>query len=188
MGDTGIDEWRNAGFYHATNIQPQARALKIPAGDLQLHIAFKEDFRHLFRYRSGRFHATRTDKARYARRCDHCRTSDTKGFGNRAIAHIRVCLLLREAGEKQTLRSVYRRSKPAFTQPADPNPEHIAVAGHSRNDAACADHRASIHRRLAVGHREVEEELIGHVEEIHHFRNVLFIMIEASNLWGQRTH
>ena len=136
MGDTGIDEWRNAGFYHATNIQPQARALKIPAGDLQLHIAFKEDFRHLFRYRSGRFHATRTDKARYARRCDHRRSANTKGFGNCAIAHIRVRLLLRETGEKQTLGSVYRRSKPAFAQPADPNPEHIAVAGHSRDDAA----------------------------------------------------
>ena len=26
MGDTGIDEWRNAGFYHATNVQSQARA------------------------------------------------------------------------------------------------------------------------------------------------------------------
>ncbi|CSG25656.1 Uncharacterised protein [Shigella sonnei] len=86
------------------------------------------------------------------------------------------------------MRSVYRRSKPAFAQPAYPNPEHIAVAGHCRDDAACADHRASIHRRLAVSHREVEEELIGHAEEIHHFGDVLFIMIEASNLWGQRTH
>ena len=37
-------------------------------------------------------------------------------------------------------------------------------------------------------YREVEEELIGHAEEIHHFGDVLFIMIEASNLWGQRTH
>ena len=112
MGDTGIDEWRNAGFYHATNVQSQARALKIPAWDLQLHIALKVNFRHLFRYRSGRFHATRTDKARYARRCDHCRTSDTKGFGNRAIADITSGIFRLVARKHRSYHLLRRASKP----------------------------------------------------------------------------
>ena len=129
FGDTRIDDdltllsetlRRNAGFYHATNIQPQARALEIPAGDLQLHIAFKEDFRHLFRYRSGRFHATRTDKARYARRCDHCRTSDTKGFGNRAIAH-------KEAGIGQIGAGTVRAPLACFEQALEALAESMGI-------------------------------------------------------------
>lgn len=97
MGDTGIDEWQCRFLPRDECPVPGTRPENPSLGSATAYCAHV-NFRHLFRYRSGRFHATRTDKARYARRRDHCRTSDTKGFGNRT-AHIRVRLLLREAGE-----------------------------------------------------------------------------------------
>ncbi|MNN93530.1 hypothetical protein D3C81_2119990 [compost metagenome] len=94
MGNSGVDQWRYPGLHDPTDIQPQTGPLEIPAWNLQLHIALKEDLRHLFRNCLRRFHASGTDKTRYARGRNHRRTTDAKRLGNGAVPHVRVGLLL----------------------------------------------------------------------------------------------
>lgn len=56
--------------------------------------------------------------------------------------------------------------------------------GYCCDDVVCVDYCVSIYCCFVVSYCEVEEELIGYVEEIYYFGDVLFIMIEVSNLWG----
>ncbi|MNP79254.1 hypothetical protein D3C76_1770480 [compost metagenome] len=67
---------------------------------------------------------------------------------------------------------------------ADLDAKVFAVTGHHRHDGALLNLGPGIHGRLAIGHRQVEEELVGNAEELHDLGQLNVVPLKQADFRG----
>ncbi len=165
MGNAGVDDRFDAKLDQAHRVQPDRQRIEVERRKQEVRIAGDADVGHGSGDVHGVGEAAGAQEADHARRRGHGATAPADRLGDRAVANVRVPVCFVEAGKVDAAWRVDRRGEPAIAGAAQADAEAHPVARHGGHHRASLDRARRVDAHLAIGHGNVQEELLGRAQE-----------------------